>query len=134
MRFFNLVLTPHEVDAYCADYLEENTLRADVARALLRLSAVVARMTTEMEELKRCENSPSLWKLHADSLIVLLEVGSAADQNAARVFTLATQQGETEKVEAIQASVLKLGDCSELAVKALTGGSTRKSVGATASV
>ena len=44
---------------------------------VLRIVAVVARMTTEMEELKRAENSPSLWKLHADSLVALLEVADA---------------------------------------------------------
>ena len=31
MRFFNLTLTPAEADAYCADYLEEKSLRAGVA-------------------------------------------------------------------------------------------------------
>lgn len=132
MRFFNLVLTPQEVEAYCGDYLAEKSLRADVARVLLRLTAVVARLTTEMEELKRCENSPSLWKLHADSLIVLLEIANVADQNAARLCSLATQQGEVEKAEAMQASVQKLGDCSGLAVKTLTPPSQEKSASATA--
>src|SRR5260370_4518644 len=73
MRFFNLTLTAAEADAYCADYLEEKSLRAGVARVLLRIVAVIARMTTELEELKRVENSASLWKLHADSLLALLE-------------------------------------------------------------
>ena len=54
---------------------------------LLRIVAVVARMTTDMEELKRAENSPSLWKLHADSLLALLEVAAALSENAARVIT-----------------------------------------------
>jgi len=39
-----------------------------------RIVAVVARASTELEELKRADNSPSLWKLHADSLVALLEV------------------------------------------------------------
>ena len=72
MRFFNLLLTAAEADAYCADYLEEKSLRAGVARVILRLVAVVARMTTELEELKRAENSASLWNLHAESVVVLL--------------------------------------------------------------
>src|SRR4029077_7420036 len=71
MRFFNLILTPSEVQAYCADYLEEKSIRAGVARTLLRIVAVIARMSTELEELKRQERSNSLWKLHADFLIVL---------------------------------------------------------------
>ena len=53
-----------------------------MARVLLRIVAVVARMTTELEELKRAENSPSLWKLHADSLVALLEVAAALSENA----------------------------------------------------
>ena len=85
MRFFNLTLTPAEADACSADYLEEKSPRGSVARVLLRIVAVVARMTTEMEELKRAENAPSLWKLHADSLLALLEVASALSENAARV-------------------------------------------------
>src|SRR5260370_6715980 len=89
MRFFNLTLTPAEADAYCSDYLEEKSLRAGVARVLLRLVAVTARIITEMEELKRANNSPSLWKLHPDSLVTLLEIASNATENSERVITLA---------------------------------------------
>lgn len=120
MRFFNLILTPAEADAYCADYLEEKSLRADVARALLRLIAVVARMTTELEELKRAEHSPSLWKLHADSLIVLLEVEHSIHENTGRVISLAKQQGAAKNVEILQASQKKLNECSALVLKTLT--------------
>ena len=82
MRFFNLTLTPAEADACSADYLEEKSPRGSVARVLLRIVAVVARMTTELEELKRAENSPSLWKLHADSLVALLEVAAVLCRKA----------------------------------------------------
>src|SRR6266852_8613706 len=63
MRFFNLTLTAAEADAYCADYLEEKSLRAGVARVLLRIVAVIARMTTELEELKRAENAARVMAL-----------------------------------------------------------------------
>src|SRR5207247_1800812 len=63
MRFFNLALTPAEADAYCADYVHEKSVRAEFARVLLRTVAVIARITTELEHLKRSENSASLWKL-----------------------------------------------------------------------
>ena len=63
MRFFNLALTSAEADAYSADYLEEKSLQAGIARVQLRLVAVTARITTELEELKRAGNSASLWKL-----------------------------------------------------------------------
>jgi hypothetical protein len=132
MRFFNLTLTPAEADAYCADYLQEQSLGASVARVLLRMVAVVARMTTELEELKRCENSASLWKLHADSLVALLEVARTMNEHATRVLASANQQGDTDHADAIQTSVQKLRACSELVVKTLTTPPDHKSAGAAA--
>ena len=127
MRFFNLTLTPAEADAYCADYLEEKSLRAGVARVLLRLVAVTARIITELEELKRANNSPSLWKLHADSLVTLLEIASKATENSERVCTLASQRGHRQQVEEIQTSLKKLHDYSGIAVATLTGSVEAKS-------
>ncbi len=74
MRYFNLMLSPSEVQAYTADYLEQAGPRADAARILLRIVAVNARISTEIEELKRSQNSRSVWKLHADSLVVLIDL------------------------------------------------------------
>jgi hypothetical protein len=130
MRFFNLILTPAEADAYSADYLEEKSLRAEVARALLRLVAVVARMTTELEELKRAQNSPSLWKLHADSLIVLLEIERSVHENTGRVITSAKQQGDASGVATLQASQKKLNECSDLVLKTLSAKPAEKVAGA----
>jgi hypothetical protein len=121
MRFFNLTLTPAEADAYCADYLEEKSLRAGVARVLLRLVAVTARVITELEELKRANNSPSLWKLHADSLVTLLELGANAAENGERVCNLASQRGHRQQVEEIQTSLKKLRDYSGIAERTLSG-------------
>jgi hypothetical protein len=119
MRFFNLTLTPAEANAYCADYLEEKSVRASVARVLLRIVAVVARMATELEELKRAENSASLWKMHADSLLALLEVARALAENATRVMALADQQGKTAEAESVKISLQKLRDRSDLVVRVL---------------
>ena len=130
MRFFNLLLTSAEADAYCADYLEEKSLRAGVARVMLRLVAVVARMTTELEEMKRSENSASLWKLHADALVVLLEVGRSVNQNSERVIKLAEQRGAKVEADKIRAPLQRLHDCSELVEKTLTGVPQEKSRGA----
>jgi hypothetical protein len=121
MRFFNLTLTPAEADAYCADYLEEKSLRAGVARVLLRLVAVTARVITELEELKRANNSPSLWKLHADSLVTLLELGANAADNGDRVSNLASQRGHRQQVEEIHTSLKKLRDYSGIAERTLSG-------------
>ena len=125
MRFFNLTLTPAEADAYCADYLEEKSLRAGVARVLLRLVAVTARIITEWEELKRSAHSSSLWKLHADSLATLLELGSNAAENAERVSAMATQRGHRQHVEEIQSSLKKLREYSSIAERSLTGGEAK---------
>ena len=130
MRFFNLTLTPAEAEAYCADYLEEKTLRAGVARVLLRLVAVTARIITELEELKRANNSPSLWKQHADSLVTLLEIASNATENSERLCTLASQRGHRQQVEEIQISLKKLHDYSGIAVAMLTGSAEAKSAAA----
>jgi hypothetical protein len=119
MRFFNLALTSSEANAYCADYLEEKTLRAGIARVQLRLVAITARITTELEELRRAENSLSLWKLHVDSLIGLLEVSHSAQENADRVLTLANQHGSEEDRDALNKSIHKLVDRSSLAIKTL---------------
>ncbi|MBZ5704975.1 MAG: hypothetical protein LAN63_06445 [Acidobacteriia bacterium] len=119
MRFFNLTLTPAEASAYCADYLEENSLRADVARLLLRLVALVARITTELEELKRDENLISLCKLHANSLLVLLQITATQSENAQRLVALANEQGCSEQAEAIKTSLEKLRDRSDLVERML---------------
>jgi len=133
MRFFNLALTAAEADAYCADYLEEKSLRAGIARILLRLVAVTARLTTELEELKRAENSPSLWKLHAESLVALLEIARGANDNSIRVIALAQQHGSKEQIDALQKSIQKLADTSRLAIKGLNGSPQEQSASASAS-
>jgi hypothetical protein len=108
MRFFNLTLTAAEADACSADYLDEKTPRGRNARVLLRIVAVVARMTTDLEELKRAENSPSLWKLHADSLLALLEVAAALSENAVRVITEDGDPGNGAPGEAVKVSLQRI--------------------------
>ena len=117
MRFFNLNLTPAEVEAYCADYLEEENLRANLARRLLRNVAVGARLQTELEELKRCRPATSLWKLRADALMVLLEVARKAHEASEGVLTH-TEGGGSEG-SALQMSMRKLRERAEVVVKTL---------------
>lgn len=89
MRYFNLMLNPVEIDAYTADYLEQASPRADAARMVLRLVAVTARMTTEMEEMKRATRSSTVWKLHADSLMVLLDMAKRVPEAVDRLTATA---------------------------------------------
>lgn len=121
MRFFNLTLTLAEVEAYCADFLEEKTARARAARILLRIVAVIARMSTELEEMKRSQNSVSLWKLHADALVVLQEVASTMTEIANReIASLQEQGGMQEHVESINTSLQRLRERSETIERTLS--------------
>jgi hypothetical protein len=119
MRFFNLMLTAPEADAYSAAFLEEKSLRADVARTLIRLVSISARISTELEELKRSQKMSSLWKLHADALVVLLDMASTCTEESGSVAKQAEQGGSGIAAKAIHESVQKLRDRSDIAVKTL---------------
>ena len=119
MRFFNLTLTVPEADAYSAAYLEEKSLRADVARTLIRMVSISARISTELEELKRSQKLSSLWKLHADSIVVLLDMASSATEDAGSVAKSAEQSGSAPAAKSIHESVAKLRRQADVAVKTL---------------
>jgi hypothetical protein len=119
MRFFNLTLTVPEADAYSAAFLEEKSLRADIARALIRLVSCIARINTELEELKRSQSMSSLWKLHADALVVLLEIAITTSEEAGGVVQKAESGDAAPSAKAIQETVQKMKGRCDLAVKAL---------------
>jgi len=119
MRFFNLTLTVAEADAYGAAFLEEKSLRADVARTLIRMVSISARISTELEELKRSSKMSSLWKLHADAVVVLLDMASSSTEDAGSVAQMAEQSGSTTAARAIHESVQKLRNQADVAVKTL---------------
>jgi hypothetical protein len=119
MRFFNLTLTPAEADAYNAAFLDEKNLRADVARTLIRLVSISARVSTELEELKRSQKMSSVWKLHADSVVVLLDMASTATEEAGSVTNLAEQGAAGVAAKAVHESVQRLRARSDIAVKTL---------------
>ena len=119
MRFFNLTLTAAEADAYGAAFLEEKSLRADIARTLIRMVSISARISTELEELKRSQKMSSLWKLHADSVVVLLDMANTATEEAGSVAKSAEQGGSGPASKSIHESVKKLRNQSDIAVKTL---------------
>ncbi len=119
MRFFNLTLTSAEAAAYCADYLEEKSPRAETARILMRCVALIARITTELDELQQSENSPSLWKLHAGSLLALQEVARTLAAGGSRAIARAADEQRTSDAEAVKISLQKLQDRCDLMVSAL---------------
>ena len=118
MRFFNLTLTVAEADSYGAPYLEEKSLRADVARTLIRMVSISARISTELEELKRTSKMSSLWKLHADAVVVLLDMASTSTEDAGSVAKVA-EQNEPGAARAIHESVQKLRNYADIAVRTL---------------
>ena len=119
MRFFNLTLTVPEADAYGAAFLEEKSPRADVARTLIRLVSISARISTELEELKRSQKMSSLWKMHADALVVLLDMASSSTEDAGAIARMAEQSGSIKASQAIHESVQKLRSQADAAVKTL---------------
>ena len=119
MRFFNLTLTTPEADAYSATFLEEKSLRADVARTLIRMVSISARISTELEELKRSQKMSSLWKLHADSVVVLLDMASTSAEDAGGIGKTAQQSGAGAAARAIHESAQKLRNHADVAVKTL---------------
>jgi hypothetical protein len=122
MRFFNLMLSPAEVEAYTADYLEQTGPRADAARMLLRLVAVTARLTTEMEELKRSRSSSSVWKLHADSLVVLVDLAKRLAEAVDRLALTISQQSDPQaNSEPLRGSLEKLRERTDEAAKIVGG-------------
>ncbi len=118
MRFFNLTLTVPEAEAYGASFLEEKSSRADVARTLIRMVSISARISTELEELKRSQKMSSLWKLHADAVVVLLDMASSSTEEAGSVAKTAEQSGPAA-ARAIHESVQKLRNQADVAVKTL---------------
>ena len=119
MRFFNLTLTASEADAYSAAYLEEKSLRAEVARSLIRMVSISGRIRTELEELKRSQKMSSLWKLHADSIVVLLDMASTSMEEAGGVAKSAEQGGAGAAGRSIHESVQRLRNQCDLAAKTL---------------
>jgi hypothetical protein len=119
MRFFNLTLTTAEADAYSAPYLEEKTPRAEVARTLIRLVSLSARISTELEELKRSQKMSSLWKLHADAVVVLLDMASSSTEDAGAIAKITEQSGSIAAARGIHESVQKLRNQADVAVRTL---------------
>ncbi|HEY4903925.1 MAG TPA: hypothetical protein VIH89_10670 [Candidatus Sulfotelmatobacter sp.] len=119
MRFFNLTLSTAEAEAYNAAFLEETSLRADVARTLIRLVSILARLSTELEELKRSQSMPSVWKLHADALVALMDMANSTSEDAGDVAATAQLGGFAAFAATIHESATKLRVRLDIAVGAL---------------
>jgi hypothetical protein len=61
----------------------------------------------------------SLWKLHADAVVILLDMASTSTEEAGSVAKSADQSGSGAAARAIHESVAKLRSQSDIAVKTL---------------
>jgi hypothetical protein len=122
MRHFNLMLNTAEVAAYTADYLEQSSPRADAARMVLRMVALTARVMTEIEELKRAPRSSTVWKLHADSLTVLLDMVKSIPEVVDRLTSTPSHSpAMQDSNESLRSSLEKLRARASEAEKLLSG-------------
>ena len=81
--------------------------------------SISARISTELEELKRSQKMSSLWKLHADAVVILLDMASTSTEEAGSVAKMAEQSGAMTAGKAIHESVQKLRNHADVAVKTL---------------
>jgi predicted amino acid-binding ACT domain protein len=61
----------------------------------------------------------SLWKLHADALVVLLDIASTTTEEAAAIAKMVESKDDAASAKAIRETVQKVRNRSDLAVKAL---------------
>jgi hypothetical protein len=108
MRSFNLVLTTAETDAFCADFIGEDSLRGQTVRMLVRIVAILTRMGTEYNELKQRQKAPTLAKPHADALRYLLQLANASAEEADSLFFELEQKGLTVFAAAMLQSLDRL--------------------------
>jgi len=108
MRSFNLVLTTAETDAFCADFIGEDSLRGETVRMLVRIVAILTRMGTEYNELKQRQKAPTLAKPHADALRHLLQLANTSAEEADGLFFELEQQGLTVFAAAMLQSLDRL--------------------------
>src|SRR5690349_6059193 len=104
----NVVLSPTELDAFRADYVEEKSFRGEYVSALMYMIAVNTRVREEQKNFHSKRSSSYLWKPHADSLQYLLNAGQHAVDHAERLSKLAKQRGLEDKVNALQTTAAKV--------------------------
>jgi hypothetical protein len=74
-----------------------------------------------MEELKRSKNSPSVWKLHADSLVLLVDMGKRLAEAVDRLALTFDQQAENQsKSESLHNSLEKLRERTNEAARLIS--------------
>jgi hypothetical protein len=103
-----VVLAPPEVEAFRADYHEEQSFRGRSVSALMRVIAIHTRVSDELEAYNSKLQSAYLWKAHADSLAYLLTAGQKAIETGEPILKAAEERGLAEKVYVFKTAMHRL--------------------------
>jgi hypothetical protein len=103
-----VALAPPEVEAFRADYHEEQSFRGRFVSALMRVIAIHIRVSDELDSYNSKLQSAYLWKAHADSLAYLLTAGKRAIEAGEPVLRAAQERGLAEKVYVFKTAMHRL--------------------------
>ncbi|MGA9528433.1 MAG: hypothetical protein WBS24_09975 [Terriglobales bacterium] len=120
MRYFNLMLNDAQAEVCASHYSYRAGPDGDAAQLLLRMLAMNTRIATEMEELKRSLYGSSVWRMHAESLAVLLHIARTTPEDLAHL-TVPEFWTAAEKANSLHASLENLRARAAEAEKALAG-------------
>ncbi len=115
----NIVLSPAEAEACRGDYLNEKSVRADWANALVSIVALQTCIAVELREYFAKKTSAHLWRPHADSLRYLLASANREMERGQVLVTTAHQRGLTEKVNQMKATLDKFRNNVQQAASAV---------------
>jgi hypothetical protein len=99
-----------EVEAFRADYGEEDSFRARYAAMMQILVAYLALMIVEVDGYNQRARSDYLWKPHADALNYLLSTLDKQRMEAQELMAVARASGLSDKATALQASLEKVNN------------------------
>jgi hypothetical protein len=108
LKHGNVILAPHEVEAFRADYFQEKSFRGEFAYTLMKVVACGARIDAQLADFQRTQSSAYLWKPHADSLTTLIKNSQSLTAEANKLNATATQRGLNSKVSGMNQSLAKL--------------------------
>jgi hypothetical protein len=119
LRNVNLSMIAPEIESFRADYGDERSFRADYAATHRRVISILGRVLSEARDFDSKQNSEFLWKPHADSLTVLLELAKVALEQSTKMVSLAEQRGLADKANAMKTSAQRLQNDMQRAAREL---------------
>lgn len=103
-----VALAPREIEAFRADYHEEQSFRGKFVSSLTRFIAIHIRVSDELEAYNSQLQSAYLWKAHADSLAYLLTAGQRAIEAGEPILQAAQERGLAEQVYVLKTAMHRL--------------------------